>query len=62
MLWVKFRWPWVALTRVGWQRAGNGQFGAMSAGQPFGPAESRLQKNPSFGQIFLDFGYREQIC
>ena len=28
----------VALTRVGQQQAGNGQFGALSAGQPFGPA------------------------
>jgi hypothetical protein len=52
----------VALTRVGWQRAGGGQLGAIRVGQPFGPAESRLQKNPSVDQIFLDFRYKEQIC
>ena len=52
----------VALTRVGWQRAGGGQLGAIRVVQPFGPAESRLQKNPSVDQIFLDFRYRDQIC
>jgi hypothetical protein len=44
----------VALTRVDWQRAGDGKFGAkaMGAGQPFGPAEFQLQKNPRFGSDF----------
>jgi hypothetical protein len=42
----------VALTRVDWQRAGDGKFGAMSAGQAFGPAGSWLQKNPRFRSDF----------
>jgi hypothetical protein len=42
----------VALTRVDQQRAGDGKLGAMSAGQPFGLAEFRRQKNPKFRSDF----------
>jgi len=51
----------VALTRLDEQRAGEAQLGAASAGQPYNPAESGLQKYPRTHRISLAFRYREWI-
>lgn len=54
----------VALTRVDWQRAGDGKFGAKRGvlDRHLARQDSGYRKILSFYQIFLDFRYKEQIC